>query len=209
MIVKIDSIYDLISLFSLYINLYAGYNFDIVMCIGIFLCVFFQDFVKEITHGWYPNIFKRPNGAINCNLFNKGGLVDHNSGFPSGHVTVVSFFMNLLFLRKYKNYNCLTTIFDNNNNNNTVTDINSNNTITNINTNSNVLTCNFTTILLYYGPIVLMGYARIMKGCHNLIQVIAGYILGFIIANIVHYFETVYISYIENIDPNKDRHRDR
>ena len=81
------------------------------------------------------------------------------------------------------------------------------NTITNINKNSNVLTCNFTTILLYYGPIVLMGYARIMKGCHNLIQVIAGYILGFIIANIVHYFETVYISYIENIDPNKDRDR--
>ena len=185
MIVKIESIYDLLSLFSLYINLYAGYNFDIVMCIGIFLCVFFQDFIKEITYGWYPIIFKRPTGAINCNLFNKGGLVDNNSGFPSGHVTVVSFFMNLLFLRKYNNFKCITTMFDTNN------------------ASGNVLTCNFITILLYNVPIVLMGYARVMKGCHNLVQVIAGYILGFIIASTVYYFENIYITYIENIDHYK------
>lgn len=40
---------------------------------------------KKLTTNLKPSyIFKRPNGARDCGLFNTGGLVDDQSGFPSG-----------------------------------------------------------------------------------------------------------------------------
>jgi len=152
MFIKIDSIYDFISIFSLLVNIYLIYSFDIILIIGLAICLFFHDFIKEITTGWYPPIFKRPSGAINCSLFNSGGLVEHKSGFPSGHVTVISFYMNILRMR-------------------------------------NVVKDDWKTFILYNSPIVLMGYARIMKGCHNFIQVISGYLLGYGIAKILYIYE--------------------
>ena len=170
MFIKITSIYDLISLYSLFINIFAVYTFDVTLCIGIFLCVFFQDLFKELTNGLYPSIFKRPSGAMNCNLFNTGGLVDYKSGFPSGHVTDATFFSTMLILRKE------------------ITDIK--------------------TIFYYNIPVILMGYARIMKGCHNFIQVVAGYILGYILAIIVDYVEIQYYDYLLNIDNKKENKND-
>ena len=151
MFIKVESIYDFISLFALLANLYILYSLEPTLIVGSGLCLFFHDFIKEATTGWYAPIFKRPDGAINCSLFNTGGLVDHKSGFPSGHVTIVSFLMNIMRLRN--------------------------------NTNS------WSNIILYNIPVVLMGYARIMKGCHNLIQVIAGYLLGYCVAYILYKFE--------------------
>ena len=152
MFIKIDSIYDFISIFSLLVNIYLIYSFDIILIIGLAICLFFHDFIKEITTGWYPPIFKRPSGAINCSLFNSGGLVEHKSGFPSGHVTVISFYMNILRMR-------------------------------------NVVKADWKKFILYNSPIVLMGYARIMKGCHNFIQVISGHLLGYGIAKILYIYE--------------------
>ena len=91
MLIKIDSIYDLISLISLFANLYFLFSMDIVLIIGCMFCILLHNILKEITYGWCPPIFKRPNGATDCSLFNTGGLVDHKSGFPSGHVTAISF----------------------------------------------------------------------------------------------------------------------
>ena len=167
MFIKITSIYDLISLYTVFINIFAVYTFDVSLCIGIFLCIFFQDLFKECTNGLYPPIFKRPNGAMNCNLFNTGGLVDHKSGFPSGHVTVAAFFSTMLILRK------------------DITDVK--------------------TMFYYNIPVVLMGYARIMKGCHNFIQVFAGYVLGYTLAIIVDYVELQYHKYLLSIDSKKDK----
>jgi len=151
MFIKITSIYDFISLFALVVNIYFFYQFNPILIIGFILCVFLQDFLKELTVGWYTPIFKRPNGATNCNLFNTGGLVEHKSGFPSGHVAVVSFFMEFLLLQ---------------------------------NESKNLYN------LLYYNiPTFLVAFARVKKGCHNIIQVIAGYILGYGIANFLYIHE--------------------
>lgn len=152
MFIKINSIYDLISIFALLANLYFIYSFDVILIMGLAICLFFHDFTKELTVGWYAPIFKRPDGAINCSLFNSGGLVDHKSGFPSGHVTAISFFMNILRMR-------------------------------------NGSSCDWKSRILYNIPIVLMGYARIMKGCHNFIQVVAGYLLGYGVANVLYMYE--------------------
>lgn len=148
MFIKLHSIYDFISLFALFVNIYILYTLDLVLIFGSTTCLFFHDFIKELTRDWYPSIFKRPDGATNCSLFNTGGLVDHKPGFPSGHVTSISFLMNILLLR-----------------------------------NKDI---SLKKIMLYNIPIFIMGYARIMKGCHNLIQVVAGYILGYSIANLFH-----------------------
>ena len=148
----VSSIYDFISLFTLLANIYILYTLDPVLIFGSATCLFFHDFIKELTSGWYAPIFKRPDGATNCSLFNTGGLVDHKSGFPSGHVTSVSFLMNILLLR-----------------------------------NKNV---SLRTFMMYNVPILIMAYARIMKGCHNLVQVIAGYALGYGIAHLFHSYAT-------------------
>lgn len=152
MFIKLDSMYDFISVFALVANIYILFSLELTLILGSGLCLFFHDFLKEVTTGWYAPIFKRPNGAMNCSLFNTGGLVDHKSGFPSGHVTSISFLMNMLWLRSTKN--------------------------------------NWTSIFMYNFPIVLMGYARIMKGCHNFIQVVAGYLLGYVVAKLLYTYES-------------------
>jgi membrane-associated phospholipid phosphatase len=127
---------------------------------------------KKITTGWYPDIFKRPNGATDCNLFNYGGKSDHCSGFPSGHVASITFFMEMLVLRN----------------------------------NVDVL-YNKTT---YYVPILLVAYSRYMKKCHNIIQIFAGYLLGYGVANILYKYDDDIkqfvkskISYFFNIEDNE------
>ena len=152
MFIKLDSMYDFISIFALVANIYILFSLESTLILGSGLCLFFHDFLKEVTTGWYAPIFKRPDGAMNCSLFNTGGLVDHKSGFPSGHVTSISFLMNMLWLRSTKN--------------------------------------NWTSIFMYNFPIVLMGYARIMKGCHNFIQVVAGYLLGYVVAKLLYTYES-------------------
>lgn len=164
MLVEINSIYDFISLFSLFINIYFVFSFDVILILGLIICIVVHLIIKNITTGWYPPIFKRPDGANNCDLFNKGGLVDKNSGFPSGHVTVVSFLMETLLLR-----------------NNTHDLLNK----------------------LYFNiPTILVGFARIQKGCHNFIQVIAGYLLGYYVANILHNNENKIKKYMKEMVPS-------
>ena len=163
-LIEINSIYDFISLFCLLINIYFIFSFDIILIIGLILCICIQFMIKYITTDLYPPIFKRPDGAMNCNLFNTGGLVDTQSGFPSGHVTIMSFFMEMLLL-KYNTHDLINKFYFN-------------------------------------IPTILVGYARIKKGCHNLIQVIAGYLLGYSIANILHRYEKDVNEYMKNTFPS-------
>ena len=158
MFINVYSIYDFISFFVVIVYIYIFYSLKPILILGSGLCLFFHDFLKEVTTGWYAPIFKRPDGAMNCSLFNTGGLVEHKSGFPSGHVTLISFFMNILWSRSKTNLG---------------------------NKGAN----NWMYTILYNLPIVLMGYARIMKGCHNLIQVVAGYLLGYGVASIMYIYE--------------------
>ena len=143
--VQITSIYDLLSLIVIFADLYLIYKLDIIAIIGNMLALIIHGIIKIFTTNLKPySIFKRPNGAKNCGIVNSGGLSDHESGFPSGHMSSISFTM-LYLLMKTSNFN-------------------------------------FTNIILYNIPIILVGIARYFKPCHNFIQIIAGYILGSSIA---------------------------
>ena len=130
---------------------YLLYSQDYTILFGELLCSIIQHFSKIITTGWYPSIFKRPNGATDCNLFNLGGKSDHCSGFPSGHVASITILMEMLLLR-----NDTTGLYNK---------------------------------ITYYVPIVLMGYSRYMKKCHNIIQIFAGYVLGYSVANLLYKYD--------------------
>ena len=154
-------IYNLISISVLFMMLYILYTLDYTLLLGEMVCTFIQYCSKEITHGWYPPIFKRPDGATDCSLFNTGGIVDDKSGFPSGHVASITLFMEIMLLRN-KNRDWYTT-------------------------------------MIYYVPILLVAYARYMKGCHNLIQITVGYLLGYSVANILYKYEANIKNYIQSI----------
>ena len=145
MLTLYDIIYDIISLFVISIILYPFTNHnDTILQIGSILAIFLHFVIKMATGGLYPNIFKRPDGACDCGIFNDGGLVETQSGFPSGHVTSTSYLFTYLLLKK-KHYD------------------------------------NFD-IILYVFPSFAMGVSRYMRGCHNIIQIITGYVLGSCIA---------------------------
>jgi len=141
--------------------LYILYTLDYTLLLGEIVCAFIQYSSKEITHGWYPPIFKRPDGATDCDLFNRGGIVDHKSGFCSGHVASISLFMKMMLLRSKKN--------------------------------------DWYSTFKYNIPIFLVAYARYMKGCHNLIQIAAGYLLGYGIATILYKYQTNINEYILSV----------
>jgi len=160
MFIKINSIYHILSLITVSSFCYLIYNMDVFLICGSLFSAFIHIIIKQITLGWYPPIFKRPNGSTDCGLFNTGGLMDHQSGFPSGHVTVISFIMNSFLLTKtLKIYN----------------------------------------IILYNIPVLLVGYARVMSGCHNIIQVIAGYVLGITTASVLDAYKTPIYNFVDKI----------
>ncbi len=151
--IKIESIYDLISLIVLFLNFYSIFSFQFELLVFNGLALIVHQYIKGLTFGLYPSIFKRPDGAIDCNVFNCGGISSNESGFPSGHMTSVSLYMNAILLKSNKEL-----------------------TIKNV--------------FLYNIPCILMGIARYNKNCHNVIQIIFGYLLGISFAyllNILYY----------------------
>ena len=154
-------IYNVISFSVVLMLIYLVVQRDYYLLMGEGICVFIQWFIKEVTEGWYPPIFKRPDGATNCNIFNMGGVVDTKSGFPSGHVATTTLFIITYMLR---NNHMNTNLF-----------------------------------MLYHIPIILVAYARIMKGCHNTIQVFAGYLLGYGLAIVLHTYNASITEYMTSV----------
>jgi membrane-associated phospholipid phosphatase len=136
----INNIYDLISLLILYLIFYSIFSKDYIMLIGIITSNIIHKIIKYFTTPFDNEIFKRPKKNFNNDLFNQGGH-SNRSGFPSGHMTTMSFFMNTLLFRNH-NYSPLN-------------------------------------IILFNFPSLLMGLARYCRNSHNLIQIFAGYLLGF------------------------------
>ena len=148
--IQVKSIYDLFSLVILIPDIYLLYTFDIYAIVGTVFVLLLLHIIKQMTTGLEPSsIFKRPPGATNCGLFNTGGLVEHQSGFPSGHMTSITFMMMYILLKTSK--------------------------------------VNFTNLILFNIPILLVAIGRYYKGCHRLIQIIAGYILGGTMALFFYY----------------------
>lgn len=147
MLIKIESIYDILSLITLVANIYIICSMNFYLIIGMLFCVYIHNICKDLTKGSDIKFLKRPDGAHNCDLFNTGGNVENNSGFPSGHVTSISYLMNYLYIKE-KNKS-------------------------------------WKKWFMYHLPIMMVGVGRVGKGCHNMIQVFAGYLLGWLGAKII------------------------
>tara|TARA_B100000900_G_scaffold413543_1_gene437806 strand:+ start:611 stop:1126 length:516 start_codon:yes stop_codon:yes gene_type:complete len=163
---KYTFIYDSISfLLSLLVICYCLYTFDPVAIIGGFFAVFVPICVKLLTSSTpFPSIFKRPDGAADCNLFNTGGKCENESGFPSGHVTLISYFCFYIYSRYSRNIQDYIFGTDDDAVEVGGDDHGHEEAIVKV-------VC----IL----PIILMGFARYMKNCHNIIQIIAGCATGY------------------------------
>ena len=152
-LIKIKDIYDFISLFLLVLYVYGFLeliiNNNSYLFIGLVMCSIIHRLIKQITKKWNPDIFKRPDNARDTDLFNNGGFVGNNPGFPSGHTLGTTYVMFYLIFTSNKG------IFEIDN-------------------------------LLKIIMIFLVAYARVMKKAHRIIQVIAGFLLGIIIAYIAY-----------------------
>jgi membrane-associated phospholipid phosphatase len=150
--IKIDSIWDALSLTVLlpnYLVIYEIIAGNIELFAGILITLTLEKFGKKITGSWEPSIFKRPDNARDCSLFNDGGFVGNNPGFPSGHVAMASFFSYIAVFKYYE--------------------------------------INYKNMLIASLYPLLMSITRYYKGCHNIYQVLAGWILGLLVANIIRY----------------------
>tara|TARA_B100001287_G_C22513542_1_gene449384 strand:+ start:296 stop:826 length:531 start_codon:yes stop_codon:yes gene_type:complete len=102
----------------------------------------------------YPDfmwdITRRPEGAYNTDYFSRNGPAKKDApGFPSGHMTGITTFVLYMLLRKKGDMNWLSFIESNVN-----------------------------LFILSVGIVVMMGFARWYKNCHNLFQILGGVIYG-------------------------------
>ena len=56
--IKIESIYDLISLIVLFLNFYSIFSFQFELLVFNGLALIVHQYIKELTFGLYPSIFK-------------------------------------------------------------------------------------------------------------------------------------------------------
>jgi membrane-associated phospholipid phosphatase len=162
---------DIISAFPLVIYCGLLYNYlidtknivDLIILLYLLLGHFIHKGLKAIP---YPEPFysvsRRPKGAENCDLLSKNGPVkDGTPGFPSGHMLSITLFASFMIFSKWK--------------------LNGEGNITNF------ITKNFMFVIVNLGLIVLTAFARYYKKCHNILQIIAGTIIGLIMGIILYY----------------------
>ena len=100
-------------------------------------------------------LLHRPSGACNTDVLSRNGPKSIDApGFPSGHVTIATVFALYRLLRLYRNYDNI----------------------------GQMILKNPIEVAFYIGIIVLMAYARWYKRCHNIFQIIGGFIFGAIFA---------------------------
>ena len=131
----------------------------------LFLIAYFgglisAEILKRIFYKQFEGT-ERPQGAKGCDFFSIGPDVSGRRGFPSGHMTVTAAccVLIILFLALKSE---------------------------SINIKNNTLRLGL--ILGNIVLIILMGWARHYKKCHNLLQIGGGTILGTIIAALLFFF---------------------
>ena len=139
-LINIINIYDLISISTILIPIYFLFNTSFYVFSSYCIVIIIHIAIKKMTYYINYNIFKRPKKAYNCNILNNSGDDSLKPGFPSGHMTSISFFTNYLYF-----------------------------------TQSNKSLYNF---IFYNIPSIIMAYARFYKKCHNIPQILFGFILG-------------------------------
>jgi membrane-associated phospholipid phosphatase len=91
--------WDIISISIVGIAIYPLFRYisthdfiHLIIFIGIFVADTTSKIIKLFLNKFKINIFGRPRGAINCDIFCRNGNVEGNPGTPSGHMTMVTFF---------------------------------------------------------------------------------------------------------------------
>lgn len=103
-----NNVFDFISILFPFIifssAIYNSINSDHILSVSLLSSSFIEKLIKKCTKN--IDVFKRPNGANNCDIFNCNGNVSDLPGFPSGHVATVSVFMHYIWF-KYNDCKCL------------------------------------------------------------------------------------------------------
>lgn len=157
--IQIESIWDVISIIVFLgpiMSLKELINGKKMLLIGVLMSVIIAQGIKELTKNLNPKIFRRPDLAKNCDSLNSGGIVNTEPGFPSGHMTLFSFILNILYFRQENR--------------------------------------DYKTFFRYNIWVVFMALARYMKNCHNIIQIIGGYLLGLGISYFIYKLKIKYSS---------------
>ncbi len=154
MAMKLDMVWDAVS-----VSLLAYVIFPFIVFIATGSQIYFLLFVGMITTAIVVKLLKilfykhkRPKGACDCDIFNSKGSAEEHPGMPSGHVATLTFFFVFLWILSWQNGE-FTSIID------------------------HVLFIAIASLL-----IAAMGMARYYKKCHNTMQIVAGIVVGTVIA---------------------------
>jgi membrane-associated phospholipid phosphatase len=163
-------VFDFISLLPVVIYFSLLYNFLIdpiknLINMFLFIYILMSDYLVKIIKNleYSPKLYKitrRPEGAYNTDYLSRNGKVPADTpGFPSGHVTTVTIFSLFMILVKWKFQMPWKDFLLNNK--------------------------RFCFVHLFL--IIITGIARYVKKCHNLFQIIGGFIFGSMMS-IIFYF---------------------
>jgi membrane-associated phospholipid phosphatase len=138
-------------------------NFIEFISLTIFMIVN-DNITKIIKRQNYPEslykITRRPEGAFNTDMLSRNGKAKPTApGFPSGHMTTISFLVFYMILRKWNFKGSF------------------------INYLSSNIVFNVFNIIL----ILIMAWVRYYKKCHNITQIIGGFIYGSITGSLYYY----------------------
>ena len=148
--------YSVVPILIYFSGIYFGFHFGILHeTIPFLLFSFLNDqttkFIKAIPYPEFMwDITRRPEGAFNTDYLSRNGLVRKDApGFPSGHMTSISSLCFYMILRQKGDIPWEEFIRE----------------------NMSLITFNIIVVLL-------MGFARWYKKCHNLFQITAGILYG-------------------------------
>jgi len=168
--------FDFISLLPIVIYFSLLYNFLLnplknIVDIFLFIYILTSDYLVKIIKSLdYPkkfyNITRRPEGAYNTDYFSRNGKVSTDTpGFPSGHMTTITIFSVFMILVKWQFNGSLSDFFVNNNR----------------------------YCLVHLFLIFITGVARYVKKCHNIVQIVAGTIFGFIMSLLFYFMMKLFL----------------
>lgn len=178
---------DIVSLSPLVIFLTLLYNFlilpsknilDLVFFLYLMLAGFIVRFLKDLP---YPKSWRwvtdRPVGARNCDYFSRNGLAKLGTpGMPSGHMTHTTIFATIMILGRYFGATGKNFSLEN---------------------------------ILFYGVnialVLVMAFARYYKKCHNIPQIMMGFLLGMVMG--VLFYQLIKVFFVKKksdiLDSNK------
>lgn len=84
-------------------QMYNSYYRYILICALVLVVI--VELFKIVSSHWLDRFpwMQRPEGATNCNCWNGGGDASGDSGFPSGHVALISFILTSMFIYLIRN----------------------------------------------------------------------------------------------------------